>query len=208
MSIYRQPIMGGTTEGSLNNAHVQWVKVASATRQIFAGEIMTFVAGTANMVTPCDASNASNALTEYAGVALTDCPNNRVDKFWTDGAELGYIDTGDDSQNYRSPTDMSWDSEAGVKTLAIITQGVVEIWCASATSGDFAEGAVICPAFDHAAAATFDGCANILTRAAVVASGIREIAVIVSGTTEDMADAAYGTATGTPVAKVRVRLFG
>lgn len=208
MAIYRQPIMGGTTEGSLNNAHVQWVKTASATRQIYAGEIMNWVAGTAGYVVPCDASDASSSLGEFAGVALIDSPNNRTDKFWTDGSELGYIEVSDDANNYRTPTDLSWDSEAGVRTLSIITQGVVEIWCASATSGDFTEGAIVCPAFDHAAADTFDGCVNILTRAAVVASGIREIGVIVSGTTEDMADAAYGTATGTPVAKIKVRLFG
>jgi len=201
MAEYRENIMGGPTEGGFNNIHIQRLTIASGV-QVYAGMALYYT-GTDMQVAPSDSSLAGDSIPAFAGIAAIDSPNVRVDRYWTDGTELGYIQTDDDDGNYRSPTDMSWSPLSGANVISVITQGVVEVWVASGASGTQVAGAKICQA-NGQTGTVFDGAVQI-AGANDVASG-SVIGTIVSGTDVDTASGTYTTVTTLPMAKVKVRL--
>ena len=192
---YRETIMGGPTEGGFNNIHIQRLTIASGV-QVYAGMALSYT-GTDGQVEPVDSSDAGDSVAAFAGIAAIDSPNVRPDQYWTDGLEIGYIITSDDAANYRTPTDLSWSPLSGANVISVVTQGIVESWMASGTSGTAVAGAKVCSAHGQANE-VYDGCVQV-AGANDVASG-SVIGTIVSGTVVDTASATYGLASALPMA--------
>jgi hypothetical protein len=167
------------------------------------------------IVEPADASDAATALLPFAGIAVTDVPQVRPDKYYDDGGQNSYLAVNvvaasdSDALNYLSATDYSWSPLSGANVLAILTQGVCEVWISSGASGAAVAGALVAPAYGLSASTDkFDGCARVMDFAEAMSGNYRPFGVIVSGTSDaDIHAAAYGTVTTNPILKAKVRLY-